>query len=155
MKALKKLKGAWFEIMEEKDGDEEDSFLELGVQFDPDVFAAAMEDASIAVSAYEKTAERLCAKALTFGAVLAILKTNPVRQFRRRGWNGKNMSISLHVPLDEHDAMTEPYIYMKTAQPGRHTIPWLASQSDMIADDWEELSDADFDEKGDVVPREE
>lgn len=35
----------------------------------------------------------------------------------------------------EHSKMTEPYVYMKTAQGG--LIPWLCSQADLLATDWE------------------
>lgn len=47
---------------------------------------------------------------------------------RRRGWNGKGMYLELQVH-DEH------YIYMKTADD--NLVPWLASQTDMLALDWE------------------
>lgn len=51
----------------------------------------------------------------------------------RSGWNGKGMWIELQRP-DEGSKMTLPYIFMKTADD--HLVPWLASQSDMLADDW-------------------
>ena len=44
------------------------------------------------------------------------------------------MWLELQKP-EEHSKMTEPYVYMHTAQ-GR-LIPWLCSQSDLLADDWE------------------
>ncbi len=50
----------------------------------------------------------------------------------RKGWNGKDMWIELQVP-DDHSKMTQPYIYINTPQ---MLIPWLASQSDMLANDW-------------------
>lgn len=52
----------------------------------------------------------------------------------RRGWNGKGMWIALCLP---HDGVgpTEPYVIMKNAQGG--TIPWLCSQGDLLAEDWE------------------
>ncbi len=52
----------------------------------------------------------------------------------RKGWNGKGMYLALQTP-DAHSKMTEPYVYMKTAQNG--LIPWLCSQADLLADDWE------------------
>lgn len=52
----------------------------------------------------------------------------------RAGWNGKNMWLALQVP-DEHSKMTEPYVYMCTAQGG--LIPWLCSQADLLANDWQ------------------
>lgn len=54
----------------------------------------------------------------------------------REGWNGKGMWIALQVP-DAHSKMTLPYIYMSTAQ--GDLVPWLASQSDILAEDWDFL----------------
>lgn len=51
----------------------------------------------------------------------------------RSGWNGKSMWLEIQMP-DEHSKMTEPYVYMKTAQGG--LIPWLCSQADLLAVDW-------------------
>lgn len=51
----------------------------------------------------------------------------------RSGWNGKNMWLCLQVP-DAHSKMTLPYVYMFTAQ--GDLVPWLCSQSDLLADDW-------------------
>ena len=53
---------------------------------------------------------------------------------KRSGWNGKDQFISLQAP-DSNSKMTLPYIYI-TTQDGA-LIPWLASQSDILADDWE------------------
>ncbi len=55
----------------------------------------------------------------------------------RAGWNGKGMWIALQTP-DEHSKMTRPYIYMKDAQ--GMLVPWLASQTDLLAEDWEEVN---------------
>lgn len=62
---------------------------------------------------------------------------------RRRGWNGKGIFIKMQVP-DEHSKMTNPYIYIDTTGPlpdnaiaPRNCVPWLASQTDMLAEDWE------------------
>jgi hypothetical protein len=51
----------------------------------------------------------------------------------RAGWNGKGMWLQLQVP-DAHSKMTLPYIYMKTAD--NNLVPWLASQTDLLAEDW-------------------
>jgi len=67
-----------------------------------------------------------------FGEVLEMLKRG--QKMCREGWNGKNMWIHLQVP-DKHSKMTLPYIYMKTAQDD--LVPWLASQTDILAEDWE------------------
>ncbi len=52
----------------------------------------------------------------------------------RAGWNGPGQSLALQVP-DEHSKMTLPYIYIRTVQ--GDLVPWLASQTDILADDWE------------------
>lgn len=52
----------------------------------------------------------------------------------RRGWNGKGQKLTLQVP-DANSKMTLPYIYITTLQGER--VPWLASQTDILADDWE------------------
>jgi hypothetical protein len=51
----------------------------------------------------------------------------------REGWNGKNQFLRLQSP-DEHSKMTLPYIYITTVQGDR--VPWLASQTDLLALDW-------------------
>lgn len=62
---------------------------------------------------------------------------------RRRGWNGKGIFIELQVP-DEHSKMSSPYIFIDTTglqstnpDAPRSRVPWLASQTDMLAEDWE------------------
>ena len=52
----------------------------------------------------------------------------------RAGWNGKNMYLELQVP-DANSKMTLPYVYMFTAQGDK--VPWLCSQTDLLAEDWE------------------
>lgn len=66
-----------------------------------------------------------------FGDAIQALKTG--HKVARIGWNGKNMHLELQRP-DEHSKMTLPYIFMFTAQGDR--VPWLASQTDMLAEDW-------------------
>ena len=67
----------------------------------------------------------------SFEVALNRLKTGKRQQ--RKGWNGKGMYIEMQVP-DENSKMTLPYIYMKTAQDD--LVPWLASQSDLLSEDW-------------------
>ena len=52
----------------------------------------------------------------------------------RKGWNGPGQHLELQVP-DEHSKMTKPYVYITTVQGDR--VPWLASQTDLLAEDWE------------------
>lgn len=51
----------------------------------------------------------------------------------RMGWNGKGQFIEMQVP-DENSKMSLPYLYITTVQGDR--VPWLASQTDLLADDW-------------------
>jgi hypothetical protein len=51
----------------------------------------------------------------------------------RQGWNGKGQYLGLQRP-DRHSANTLPYIYIITVQGDR--VPWLASQTDLLAKDW-------------------
>ena len=58
----------------------------------------------------------------------------------RSGWNGKGMWLQLQVP-DENSKMTHPYVYIEypaghVAYPNGSRVPWLASQTDLLADDW-------------------
>ena len=68
---------------------------------------------------------------MNFGDALVNLK-NKIRM-QRQGWNGKGMYIELQVP-DKNSKMTLPYLYMKTAQ--EDLVPWLASQTDILSNDW-------------------
>jgi hypothetical protein len=52
----------------------------------------------------------------------------------RTGWNGKNMWLALQVP-DANSKMSLPYVYMKTVDD--KLVPWLCSQTDLLATDWE------------------
>jgi hypothetical protein len=52
----------------------------------------------------------------------------------RKGWNGKNMWLGIRW-AEAETCMTEPYVYIKTAQGAK--IPWLCSQADLLATDWE------------------
>ena len=80
---------------------------------------------------------------LSFGDALKALKAG--QRVARAGWNGKGLSVELQVP-DENSKMTLPYIFMNyPATPASETapanhinakVPWLASQTDMLAKDW-------------------
>lgn len=77
--------------------------------------------------------------ALTFGQALEAIKTG--QKVARVGWNGKSMWIGLHVESgkftrDECGTELEyaNYIVMKTVD--NKLVPWLASQTDVLAEDW-------------------
>nr|DAH47060.1 MAG TPA: Protein of unknown function (DUF2829) [Caudoviricetes sp.] len=74
---------------------------------------------------------------MDIGDVVRAMKKNPAKRFARKGWNGKNMYIQLQVP-DGHSKMTLPYVYIRTVQ--GDLVPWLASQTDLLAEDYFEVS---------------
>jgi len=63
----------------------------------------------------------------------AIRQLQEGKRVARKGWNGPGQNLGLQVP-DAHSKMTLPYIYMSTAQ--GDLVPWLASQTDLLAEDW-------------------
>lgn len=80
---------------------------------------------------------------MNFGEAIQALKDG--KMVRRTGWNGKGM----HLYLEDGFSMPirggvykgavrqyEPVICMFTAQQ-KHQPGWLASQADMLAEDWE------------------
>ncbi len=81
---------------------------------------------------------------MEIGEALVFLRAG--HALSRHGWNGKDMFI-YHVPADAYQAKTDvakkyfgekvpygEYLAMKTAQ--NNVVPWLASQTDILADDW-------------------
>ncbi|SEU46493.1 DUF2829 domain-containing protein [Nonomuraea wenchangensis] len=68
---------------------------------------------------------------MNFGHALAHLRDG--HKVTRDGWNGRGMWLALQVP-DQHSKMSRPYIYMSTVDGG--LVPWVASQTDLLADDW-------------------
>jgi hypothetical protein len=75
--------------------------------------------------------------AMTFGLALECLKKG--MHVCRAGWNGKGMWLELQRP-DDHSKMTLPYVYLNYPTDAQNTpgarVPWLASQTDMLAEDW-------------------
>ena len=61
---------------------------------------------------------------------------------RRSGWNGKGMWLFL-IPAEQwtftngknDNLPLMPFVAMKTADDKQ--VPWLCSQSDLLAEDWE------------------
>lgn len=76
---------------------------------------------------------------LTFGLAIEALKKG--YKVARKGWNGKGMFLILVTtpPTEAMDITGHiygflPYIQMKTAN--NKLVPWLASQTDMLSEDW-------------------
>lgn len=77
-----------------------------------------------------------------FSWALQLLKQG--NRVRRSGWNGKNMWLALQQP-DANSKMTLPYIYIEypvghIAYPMGCRVPWVASQTDLLAEDWMEAA---------------
>jgi len=75
---------------------------------------------------------------MNFGDAIAALKAGG--KVARSGWNGKGLWVELQVP-DAHSKMTLPYLYLNYPTDAVNTpgarVPWLASQTDILAEDWE------------------
>jgi hypothetical protein len=71
---------------------------------------------------------------MDFGGALSLLRDH--KTVARAGWNGKNMY--LYYVGDHQNSPYIQHIVMVTAQ-GDH-VPWLCSQTDMLAVDWVEMS---------------
>ena len=92
---------------------------------------------------FEKAYQPLTA--MSFGHAIEALKDG--QKVCRAGWNGKGIFIALQVP-DENSKMTSPYIFINTTgleteneQAPKSLVPWLASQTDMLANDWQVVTD--------------
>lgn len=77
---------------------------------------------------------------MNFGQALEALKAG--KRVARRGWNGKGIYLEMQRP-DAHSKMTLPYIYIVTndlvtdnPEAPKGVVPWLASQTDMLREDW-------------------
>lgn len=87
---------------------------------------------------------------MDFGWALGALRD--AKRVTRRGWNGKDMFIVLQagypdgIPINKNTADAtgieqgtvcrfRPYLMMFTVQ--GDFVPWVASQTDLLADDWE------------------
>lgn len=78
----------------------------------------------------------------------ALTKLNEGNRLRRANWNGKNMWIFICKDYTTHDVPFNvdwndsrkrlPFIIMKTADDC--LVPWLASQTDILSNDWEIVS---------------
>ncbi len=73
---------------------------------------------------------------LTFGLAIEALKSG--KRVARAGWNGKGLWLEYWKPMHDVDL---PYIVLMypvggAAYPNGARVPWLASQTDMLAEDW-------------------
>ena len=84
---------------------------------------------------------------MNFGKVIEALKQG--KKVTRAGWNGKGMflyyvsegkypaKMEVAKEIADEDGLVSygAYIAMKTAH--GNVVPWLASQTDMLSEDWE------------------
>ena len=86
---------------------------------------------------------------MNFGQALEALKDG--KKVARVGWNGKGMWLRLYTPQQDEGVVMDvgdpaghrwiecaPYIGMKTAD--SKFVPWVTSQMDVLAEDWEEVA---------------
>lgn len=82
-------------------------------------------------------------RTMDYGAIgWAVNHMRHGHRLRRRGWNGKDMWVayvpggSAQIPHKYGDGIpTKPFLVMKTAD--GQLVPWLCSQTDILAGDWE------------------
>lgn len=74
----------------------------------------------------------------TFDFGMALEQVKAGKSIRRLGWNGKNLCVKSQYP-DDNSKMTLPYLYIE--YPNGDRCPWLASQTDLMAEDWIILDD--------------
>lgn len=74
-------------------------------------------------------------KTLTFGEALDLLKQG--QRVARKGWNGKGMYLELQQ-TDANSKMQQSYIYICPV--GGELVPWVASQPDLLEEDWMEVA---------------
>lgn len=94
----------------------------------------------------DETVQDKARSGMSFGQAIEAMKAG--KKVARGGWNGKGMFL-YYVPEGRYPARTDAaksiaaeddkvdygaYIAMKTAQ--GNVVPWLASQTDMLAEDW-------------------
>lgn len=89
---------------------------------------------------------------MTFSLALESLKVG--KKMQRTGWNGQGMFVVYQrgypegIGLNKNTAEAlgkpegtvvafRPYLMMYTAQ--GDCVPWVASQTDLLADDWQEV----------------
>lgn len=68
---------------------------------------------------------------MDFSEALEIVKRGT--PIYRDGWNGKGMRVKAQFS-DEYSKMTLPYLYIE--YPDGSRCPWLASQTDIMSEDW-------------------
>jgi hypothetical protein len=69
---------------------------------------------------------------MTFSEALELIKKH--EHLTRTGWNGKGQYVSLTISKSKR---FPDFIYIYTVD--GVCVPWFASQTDLLANDWEEV----------------
>lgn len=104
--------------------------------------ARAAEAETATERSYRRLSNNLDPNGVGFETALSFVKLG--YRALRRGWNGKGMHVEIvSAWFVADDAQTErkrlPFIAMLTAD-GAY-VPWLASQTDLLAHDWIVIQD--------------
>ena len=70
----------------------------------------------------------------SFSVAIDMIKQG--RKVYRSGWNGKGQYLEMQVP-DTNSKMKRSYIFISPVD--GNLVPWVASQSDLLAEDWYEI----------------
>lgn len=73
---------------------------------------------------------------MNFSDALAALKSG--KKLTREHWNGKGQWVAIQWS-DQNSMMWRPYIYISPVD--HHFVPWIASQTDLLAEDWAEYTE--------------
>ena len=108
--------------------DSEDLDLDSGIYY-VDCLSEGDDDVTIAFVRCDGT------EPLTFSTALDIVKDGHF--ICRKGWNGTGMRIG----LQEQKGSMLPYLFLQYPKehrlyPDGCTVPWLASKTDILMDDW-------------------
>lgn len=81
---------------------------------------------------------------MQFGTAVALAKIG--HRIARAGWNGKGMFVFHVATWTFTDGRNDnlpllPFLAMKTAT--NEVVPWLASQTDILATDWIDLDESE------------
>lgn len=94
-----------------------------------------------------KPEEKTAINTFDFGEAIRRVKGDA--RVARKGWNGKGMFV-MHCGVDGEDytlddgtkVIRRDYLYMKAADDT--VVPWVASQTDILAEDWYEVKKEDL-----------
>ena len=103
--------------------EEKDDQPGYGVQYEDGYVSWSPKDV------FEKAYQPI--SAMSFGHAIQAMKEG--HRVQRANWNGPGQFIELQNP-DENSKMNLPYIFISTVH--GQLVPWLASQTDMLANDW-------------------